>query len=190
MAKAQPKPTKGTTVAKEEKKPEQWRSGIEVGADRSQIGKDFFSPTIEKDPDFHYHWPTNDPRRIHEMKRKGYEIDPSASSEAAAQKAENQRAFLKRQIHDPDTPKENAEMAKELLTRMESAPIDTVTNIPSHVLMRQPMEQRKKVMQGRTDASNQMKDQIDANVNDLNKALQKSGKGGIKAFQEMFDSIK
>ena len=178
------KPTKGKIV-KEESSPR-----IEVGSTPVHEKPDFFKPTMEKDPNFHYHWATNDPRRIHEMKRKGYEVEPTASSEEAAKKVENQREYLKRQMHDPNTTKENAHMAKELLNRMESAPIDTVTNIPQHVLMRQPMEQRRETMKRRADIVASQKAQLDADVRSLDKALKKSGKGGIKAFREMFDSIK
>ena len=178
------KPTKGKIV-KEESSPR-----VEVVSTPSSEKPDFFSPTMEKDPNFHYHWASDNPRRIHEMKRKGYEMDPTSSSEEAAKKVNNQREYLKRQMHDPSTSKENAQMAKELLNRMESAPIDTVTNIPQHVLMRQPMEQRRETMKRRSDIVKSQKAKLDADVRDLNKALQRSGKGGMKAFREMFDSIK
>jgi uncharacterized protein YPO0396 len=178
------KPTKGKIV-KEESSPR-----IEVGSTPIAEKPDFFKPTMDKNPDFHYHWASDNPRRIHEMKRKGYELDPTSSSEEAAKKSQNQREYLKRQMHDPGTSKENAQMAKELLNRMESAPIDTVTNIPQHVLMRQPMEQRRETMKRRQDIVKSQKAKLDADVRDLNKALQRSGKGGMKAFREMFDSIK
>jgi hypothetical protein len=35
-----------------------------------------------------------------------------------------------------------------------------------------------------------MEDMIQANISDLDKALKKSGKGGMKAFKDLFDSIK
>lgn len=163
---------------------------IEAGNTPPPEPNDFFKTTEKKDRDMHYHWAQDDPRRIHELQRKGYEIDPSASSTDAAKKVENQREFLKRTMHDPNTPKENAAMAKELLSQMDSRPLDTVNNIPGHVLMRQPMEQRVKEMKRREDVLKKMGDKIDSDVRDLNKALQRSGKGGIKSFLELFDSVK
>jgi len=143
-----------------------------------------------KDKDMYYHWAENDPRRIQALKRKGYEVDPAASSAQAAKKVEAQREYLKKTMHDPSTPKENQQMARELLNRMENSPADTVVNIPGHVMMRTSMENRRKIMEGRDAKSRQMEDKIESDVRDLNKALQRSGKGGIKAFRDMFDSIK
>jgi flagellar biosynthesis GTPase FlhF len=181
---ALPKSPKGTIVRPE------GSPRIEVEESRKPDPDDFFKPTNKKDPNFHYHWAENTPRRVHAMKRKGYEIDPTSSSEEAHRKASNQREYLKRTMHDPDTPKENAEMAKELLNRMESAPVDTVTNITGHVLMRQPMEERIKTMQRREDISNKMKDRLEADIRDMDKAMKRSGQGGMKAFTDMFDKIR
>jgi hypothetical protein len=178
------KPTQGK-VAKAE-----GSSGIEVVSTPAHEKPDFFKPTMEKDKNFHYHWASDDPRRIHEMKRKGYELDPTASTEEAARKVENQRDYLKRQMHDPATTKENAQMAKELLNRMESTPIDTVTNIPSHVLMRQPMEQRRETMKRRQDIVKGQKARLESKIRDLDQSLRKSGQGGMEAFKSLFDSIK
>jgi len=143
-----------------------------------------------KDPDMYYHWADNNPRRIQELKRKGYEVDPAASSSQAAKKVEAQREFLKKTMYDPDTPRENQQMAKELLNRMETSPMDTVTNIPGCVMMRTSMENRKKIMEGRDAKSRRMEDKIESDVRELNKAMQRSGKGGIKAFKDLFDSVK
>jgi len=180
------KPIQETTVMAE---PED-RVRVEAGNTRKPEPDDFFKTSFEKDPDFHYHWASQESRRIHELKRKGYEIDPASSSEEASKKVSSQREYLKRTMYDPDTPKANAEMAKELLDRMESAPTDTVNNIPNHVLMRIPMEKRREIMEKRKEVSKQMEAKIQADVRDLNKALQRSGKGGIQAFKEMFDSLK
>ena len=81
-------------------------------------------------------------------------------------------------------------MAKELLTRMESVPIDTLTNIPGHVMMRTSMENRQKILDARSQKSKAMEDKIESDIRELNKAMQRSGKGGIKAFKDLFDSVK
>ncbi|MBA7660467.1 hypothetical protein ES703_68469 [subsurface metagenome] len=143
-----------------------------------------------KDPTMYYHWAETNPRRVQELKRKGYEIDPAASSSQAAKRVDAQREFLKKTIYDSGTTKENAQMAKELLNRMESTPVDTLTNIPGHVMMRTSMENRAKIMKGREEKSRKMEDKIEADIRDLNKAMQRSGKGGIKAFKDLFDSVK
>lgn len=178
------KSTKGSP-AKEESRPR-----IEAGDIPRPDPEDFFKTTHEKDRDMHYHWASDDPRRIHALKRKGYEVDPSSSSAEAAQKVERQREFLKRTMHDPDTPKENAAMAKELLNQMDSKPLDTINNIPGHILMRQPMELRVKEMQRREDVLKKMGDKIQSDVRNLDRALKMSGKGGMKSFLELFDSVK
>lgn len=151
--------------------------------------EDFFAYE-DRDPNMYYHWAENNPRRIQELKRKGYEIDPAASSSQAAKRVDAQREFLKKTIYDPNTPKENAQMAKELLNRMESTPVDTLTNIPGHVMMRTSMENRAKIMKRREEKSKQMEDKIESDIRELNKAMQRSGKGGIKAFKDLFDSVK
>lgn len=143
-----------------------------------------------KDPNMYYHWAENNPRRIQALKRKGYEIDPAASSSQATKRVDAQREFLKKTMYDPNQPKENTQMAKELLDRMESVPVDTLTNIPGHVMMRTSMENRVKIMKRREEKSRQMEDKIESDIRDLNKAMQRSGKGGIKAFKDLFDSVK
>lgn len=161
---------------------------VEVGNERPPEADDFFRYD-SKDPKYHYHWATNDPRRIRELQRKGYEVDPAASSSDAAGKVEAQRAYLKRAINDPNASKEAKEMNKEILSRMESAPVDTVVNIPQHIMMRTPMENRRRIMAAREDKSRKMEEKIEADIRDLNKAMQRSGKGGIQAFKDLFDSI-
>lgn len=161
---------------------------IKAGNNPPPETEDFFRYE-GKDPNMHYHWAENKPRRVQELKRKGYEIDPAASSSEAAKRVDNQREFLKKTMYDPNTTKENAQMAKELLNRMESQPVDTLTNIPGHVMMRTSMENRKKIMEGRDAKSRMMEEKIESDVRELNAAMQRSGKGGIKAFKDLFDSI-
>jgi len=143
-----------------------------------------------KDPRFHYHWAENNPRRIQQLKREGYEVDPAASSAEAAKKVDAQREFLKKSMNDPATSKENVAMAREILERMGSAPVDTTVNIPHHVMMRTSIENRRQRMESRITKSKKMEDMIQANISDLDKALKKSGKGGMKAFKDLFDSVK
>lgn len=162
---------------------------IEPGECEPQSPEDFFRYE-GKDPRFHYHWAENNPRRIQQLKREGYEIDPAASSAESAKKVEAQREFLKKTLNDPATSKENAAMAKEIMDRMGNVPVDTTVNIPHHIMMRTSIENRQKRMAARLNTSKKMEDMIQSNVRDLNKALQKSGKGGMKAFKDLFDSIK
>ena len=152
---------------------------------------DFFNYEDKKDPKYHYHWAENDPRRIEELRRKGYEIDPAATSKGAAQKVDNQRKFLERTLKNEKARREDKDMAKEMLDRMgDGKPIDTVACIPGHIPMRTPIENRRKIMEKRQRISESMGEKIQQDVQDLNKALQRSGKGGIKAFQDLFDKIK
>jgi len=151
--------------------------------------KDFFH--VEgKDPRFHYHWVDSDPRRVQELKREGYEVDPATTSGAAKDKVEQQREYLKRHLDDPKTTKADATVAKDILDRMETAPVDTKINIPGHILMRTSVDNRRRRMEDRLQRSKSLEESIQADIRDLNKTLQKSGKGGIKAFRELFDSIK
>lgn len=180
---ANKKPLRGPAVDNDSKR-------VEWGSNPAPLPDDFFKPSEKTDPNFRPYWALNDPRRVHELKRKGYEVDPSVSSEQVAKKVEAQREYLKKAMYDPNVSKENAQVAKDILARMESAPLDTVTNIPHHVLMRIPADKYKEIVQKKLDVSKQMGDKIAADVNDLNKALQRSGKGGIRAFQDLFDSIK
>ena len=162
---------------------------VKAGDNPPPPTEDFFAYE-DRDPNMYYHWAENNPRRIQELKRKGYEVDPAASSSQATKRVDAQREFLKKTMHDPDTPKENAQMAKELLNRMESIPVDTLTNIPGHVMMRTSNENRQKILDGRKAKSRQMEDKIESDIRELNKAMQRSGKGGIKAFKDLFDNIK
>jgi hypothetical protein len=73
---------------------------------------------------------------------------------------------------------------------MDSSPSDTTVNIPGHILMRTPVENRRRRQEAKLQRSKMMEDRIQADVQALNKALEKSGKGGIKAFRDLFDSIK
>lgn len=162
---------------------------LEPGESEPVQPNDFFRYE-GKDPRFHYHWAENNPRRIQQLKREGYEIDPAASSAEAAKKAESQRDFLRKTLNDPNVTKENAAMAKEIMDRMGSAPVDTTVNIPQHIMMRTSIENRRKRMESRYNKSKVMEDMIQSNIRDLDKALQKSGKGGMKAFKDLFDSVK
>lgn len=151
---------------------------------------DFFDYEDKKDPKYHYHWAENDPRRVETLKRKGYEVDPSATSQGAAQKVANQKKFLERTMNNEKASRGDREMAKELHDRLGSGkPLDTVANIPGHIMMRTSVQNRKKIMDKRMRISESMGEKIQADVADLNKALQRSGKGGIKAFQDLFDKI-
>ena len=132
---------------------------------------DFFK--VEKrDPNFHYHWGENTPRRVQEMKRQGYEIDPASSGRAAKEKVEKSKEFLKRQLNSSDTMKEDKMVAKELLDRMDSSPSDTTVNIPGHILMRTPVENRRRRQEGKMQRSKMMEDRIQADIQSLNKALE------------------
>src|SRR3989304_4719189 len=108
---------------------------IEPGECEPVQPDDFFRYE-SKDPRFHYHWAENNPRRVQYLKREGYEVDPAASSSEAAKKVEAQRENLQKTITDPSVTKENADMAREILSRMGNAPVDTTVNIPGHVMMR------------------------------------------------------
>lgn len=162
---------------------------LEPGEYEPQNPEDFFRYE-GKDPRFHYHWAENNPRRIQQLKREGYEVDPAASSAEASKKADAQREFLRRTLNDPATSKENAAMAKEIMERMGSAPVDTTVNIPHHIMMRTSIENRQKRMADRINKSKGMEDRIQGEIRDLDKALKKSGKGGMKAFKDLFDSVK
>ena len=83
----------------------------------------------------HYHWPTNDPRRIQEMKRKGYDVVKVKSNDAVHQAQQAQRDILTRIRDNKSTPEKDAVAAQQLLQKLDVAPLDTVSNNQGHVIM-------------------------------------------------------
>jgi len=161
-------------------------SGIEMG-DNLEPDHDFFHH--EKEEGFHYHWPENKPRRIHQMKRDGYEVDPSVSSSEAAKKRDGQKAFLKRQLDNPDVPRSDKEAAKAMLEQLETAPVDTVTNIPEAVLMRTSQENWEKRQRAKQARLDKMEDHIKENMESIDKTLRREGYGGIKGITDFFKEV-
>ena len=165
------------------------RSGIEVGDNQNPHANqpdDFFAYPSKK-PGFYYHWAKNDPRRIHELRRKGYEIDPASSSKDAAGRVATQKEYLRKQINDTNLSREDRDAAGEILRRMEDTPVDTITNIPEHVMMRTPVENRRKIEQKRRDHFKNMDEAIERDKHDLIKALRRSGKGGLRELQDILE---
>jgi hypothetical protein len=143
-----------------------------------------------RDPKFHYHWATDDPRRLQALKKKGYDVVQESSSKEAKGREKNQRTFLERALKHPDITKADATVAKELLDKMNAGKMDTLVNIPQHVLVKTPIENRRKIMEERQAKSKAIEDRLKQDIHDLDKALKRSGKGGMKAFRELFDSIR
>lgn len=146
--------------------------------------EDFFKVEGGKDPNFHYHWARNDPRRVHQLKREGYEIAPASSKEAKEQ-VEYQKKSLMKQLNDPEVSEANKKMAKEVLTILEQAPKDAPLGIAEGVLMRTPMANRLKRMEARQNALKGLEDSIEASIQDLDAGLKRSGRGGIEALKEL-----
>lgn len=143
-----------------------------------------------KDPNFHYHWASENPRRLQELKRKGYEVVEESSSKSAQDREKNQKQFLERALRNPEISKADATVAKELLEKMNAGKMDRLINIPQHVLVRTPVENRRRIMEERQAKSKAIEDRLKQDIHDLDKALKRSGKGGMKAFKELFDSIR
>lgn len=161
---------------------------IEVGKDLSD-DKDFFHYP-DKDPDCHYHWAANNPLKVQRLQREGYEIVNAPTSAQSKEQVEHQREQLKRKIASLDTPPEQAKAAKEMLDRMESGNVATVVNIPEHVMMRTSNENWEKRTAQKRARSDSMEAQIKQSIEDVSKALKRSGLGGMKAFKDLFDKIK
>jgi hypothetical protein len=183
-------------MADEKKAPEKELGGKDF-SNRVEAGPTTPPPPPEdmfnvegRDPNFHYHWAEENPKRLQELKRKGYEVCQESSSSAAKGKEGSQRKFLERALNDPKISKADATVAKELLDKMDAGKMDTLINIPSHVLVRTPVANRRRIMEERAKKSKQIEDRIQQDIHDLDKALKRSGKGGMKAFRELFDSIR
>jgi len=161
---------------------------IEVGADLSDNNDFFYYPN--KDPNFHYHWPASNPLKVQRLQREGYEAINAPTSAQAKEQVDHQRELLKRKIASLDTPPEQAKAAKEMLEQMESGNVATVVNIPEHIIMRTPIENWEKRQAQKRARSDSMEAQIKQSVEDLSKALKRSGLGGMKAFKDLFDKIR
>jgi len=172
---------------KNQAKAEEQKPRIEVGDTPSEEGDFFEYPS--KDPNFHYHWAENNPRKIQMLKRLGYEIDPCATSKESNEKVKHQIDFLKKKISSLDASPSDAKAAKELLSQIENSNIDTTVNIPQHVMMRTTEEIWKKRQAKKMQRSASHEAQIQQNIEDLSKALKRSGAGGMKAFKDLFDRI-
>lgn len=162
---------------------------VEYGRGNPVPQKPDFFLYENKDPNFHYHWASSNPRRVQQLKREGYEVVSLSSSADAQNEVKHQRESLKRQLNDPDVSEANKKMAKVVLDMMDKSPMGTELGIPEHVLMRIPMAERIKRMQKRQDILKSQEDAIEQNIHELDIAMKRSGKGGIEAFRELFDRI-
>jgi hypothetical protein len=160
---------------------------IEVGDDL-EPQHDFFH-VEKKDPNYHYHWPENSARRIQQMKRDGYEIDPSVSSSEAAKKRDSQKDYLKRQLDNPNISKADAAAAKDMIQQLEATPVDTATNIPEAVLMRTSEENWQKRQQQKQRRLDKMEDHIKENMESIDKTLKREGYGGIQGITDFFKEV-
>jgi hypothetical protein len=175
-------------MAEKSKSPETSQPKVEVGADLSS-GQDFFHYP-DKDPNCHYHWAANNPLKVQRLQREGYEVVNAPTSSQSKEQVDHQRELLKRKIASLDTPPEQAKAAKEMLDRMESGNVATSVNIPEHVMMRTSNENWEKRQAQKKARSDSMEASIKQSVEDLSKALKRSGLGGMKAFKDLFDRVK
>ena len=164
------------------------RSDVEITREMKPEPEDFFRYN-KKEPGYYYYWAKNDPRRVQQLEREGYEVDPAATRKESSERVEASRQYLKRQLESSSISKADALAAKEALDKLDSGNLDTTVNIPEHIMMRTTNENRKAREEEKQAKSKLMGDKIEADVRDLQKALQRSGEGGIKAFKNLFDDI-
>ena len=161
---------------------------IEVGSDLS--GEQDFFHYPDKDPNYHYHWAANTPQKVQRLQRAGYEVVNAPTSAQSKEQVAHQKEFLKRKMADLNTSPAEAKAAKEMYDKLDSSNVATAVNIPEHVMMRTSNENWEKRQAQKRARSDSMEAQIKQSVEDLSKALKRSGLGGMKAFKDLFDRAK
>ena len=146
--------------------------------------EDFFHADVAEG--FVGRWADKNHRRIEELKRKGYEMDPSSSSVEAGRKRDEQIALMEKRINNPNTKPADKQTSADIITQLKQTPIATETSLPHNILMRTTEKNYAARQAMKVQRAEKMKGKMEEDIDRLNHAVRAAGVGGgMKAFMEM-----
>jgi len=135
-------------------------------------------------------WVENKARRIQYCKRLGYEVVPSFSLDESTKNLNIQKEWARVRMNDEKTTPLDRKTAASILEHLNTAPLDTTTNIPEHIAMQIDEENYQKRVAIKAKRASYLKDQIELQMDKLNKKLQQGGLGGgIKGMKDIIEKM-